>query len=192
MKNFFHVWMCDTIQKSKPHMSFIPKAIAIGIGVFVVLLAGVMLLTFWLEEKPELMPEEAKSREEALPKKEAPIKSIPSAVPQSTVAPDSTRDLLPSVRFGNGGFLPAKIIVEKKEVEGVECFLTIVNESKEMLTVRLGPHESGKEKGFPYAPIAPGGQSVIDPRYTGIADAVFYNISNPAQQFAAHIDSSCK
>lgn len=167
------------------------KPILIGIGIFAVLLAGVFGVTFLLESEPAPIQDDLNSLEEWNAAPQAPVKSFPAPAQENTVAPDSAIDLLPSVRYRNGAFSPVQITVKRIEDEGIECFLRVINESNAAISVRLGPYETGKEKGFQYTAISPGAAAVLDPRYTGIRDAVFYNMASPSEIFAVHIDGSC-
>lgn len=158
---------------------------------FAVLLIGIFLVTIWFEAEENPAMQEINSPEDRVEEPQSPVKSFPAPAPQNTVAPDAAADLLPYVRYRNGAFLPARVVVKRIEEDGVECFLKVFNESDRPILLRLGPYEQGKEKGFRYSAIPAGDAAVLDPRYTGISDAVFYNTANPSEQFTVRIDASC-
>ena len=167
-------------------MKFLPKPILWGIGIFLILFVLIIFVTFWFEKNTEKIPEVSP---ENIKTKPPPSGQVFPNPPTSTVMPDSAIENLPRVRFRDGIFSPAEISVQNKN--NVGCFLVIANESNQPLSLRLGPYEKGKEKGFSYPSLLPGTSQIIDPRYTGISDAVFYHTANPSEEFIVHVDGSC-
>jgi hypothetical protein len=96
-----------------------------------------------------------------------------------------------SIRYKDGVFSPSEIALDESDSTLLGCLLRIINEGGGNLIVRIGPFEQGKEKGFPYAPIPAGESLIIDPRYSGIDRAIFYNTKNPKEEFAVSIGKSC-
>lgn len=117
--------------------------------------------------------------------------SIRPSASESEVHVTDTQFKGPAVHYKDGIFSPSEMTLEESDSNPLGCLLNIINETQEDMIVRLGPFEKGKEKGFPYAPIPAGESLIIDPRYTGIDRAVFYNTKNPKEEFAVVIDKSC-
>ena len=95
----------------------------------------------------------------------------------------------PTVLYSGDKFFPANLTLTGKP-EGSGCLLMILNESQNTLVVRLSPHSVKDDWGFPYLPISPGAQSVIDPRYH-MADVAFHNHEKPSEEFSMHLAEPC-
>ena len=95
------------------------------------------------------------------------------------------------VHFKDGAFTPKSLSLKRKSPGDPGCLITIVNDSNDLLSVRVGPYEAGKAKGFPYPSIAPGKSGMIDPRYGSIADISFYSVDKPEALFTAHLEPTC-
>ena len=96
------------------------------------------------------------------------------------------------VHYKDGSFTPKNIILKRKSPGDPGCLITVANDSKDLLSVRVGPFESGKPaKGFPYPSVAPGRSGMIDPRYGSIVDISFYSVEKPDAIFSAHLEPTC-
>lgn len=96
-------------------------------------------------------------------------------------------DIHTTVRYEYGSFSPTMITVANE----TGCFVEIQNASDQNIAVRLGPYDPKQEKGFLYPPIAPGKNSLIDPRYGTMKEFSFYNKNNPSAVFDVSIDPTC-
>lgn len=92
-----------------------------------------------------------------------------------------------TVRYEHGTFTPIEIVIKSE----TGCFVQIENASNESVIPRVGPYVHGKEKGFLYPSVAPGGSGLIDPRYGHINQFSFYNKNKPNAVFIVHIDPTC-
>jgi hypothetical protein len=94
------------------------------------------------------------------------------------------------VIYSDKGFSPKKIKITSEQ--GAGCFITVDNQTDATVTVRVGPYEEGKEKGFLYPEILARQSSSLDPRYSGYEELPFYAKENPKHRFTVVYDSSCK
>ena len=97
----------------------------------------------------------------------------------------------PVIRYTDEGFSPKSISLSKEDRVHTSCAIKIVNDSSGELLVRLGPPAEKDNRGFPY-PSVPKGQSIlIDPRYSGIFKAEFYNRHLPVHTVEVTLDPAC-
>lgn len=147
---------------------------------FIILVVGIvlagssvfLLMRFLSEDTPVVQPEKTREETEKI-------------VPQPASNPRTS-----DVRYTGKEFIPARVTLSQ-HADGTGCFLTIVNESREELIIRLGPHNpGGEDQGFPYSPILPGESLVIDPRYR-IEKISLHNHLNPEPEIIVELDQSC-
>lgn len=105
------------------------------------------------------------------------------------VDPNSVQ--ISEVHFQDGTFTPKNLSLKRHSPGDPGCLITVVNDSKDLLSIRVGPYEAGKTKGFPYPSVAPGRSGMIDPRYGTIVDISFYSVEKPDAIFSAHLEPSC-
>ncbi len=161
-------------------------------------LCGLILLwvvTLYLEKVPDAqsLPTINKETNDKIFSDPPAVEIVPtpsSGVP-NTVAPDEAISEISSILYRDNIFTPAHILLTQNKT-GVGCYINVVNASSNTLIIRLGPPEVGKEKGFPYPPIAPGQSALIDPRYSGITQALFYNTALPTASFTVNLDQTCR
>lgn len=104
---------------------------------------------------------------------------------------DSNSVQISEVHYKDGVFTPQSLSLQRKNPGDPGCLITVVNDSSDLLSIRVGPYEAGKVKGFPYPAIAPGKSGTIDPRYGTIAEISFYSVNTPAAVFLAHLQPTC-
>jgi hypothetical protein len=94
----------------------------------------------------------------------------------------------PVVRYTGAEFVPQEILLTP---ENGGCLVTVLNEDRQDLTVRLGPHNlEGNDPGFSYDSVPPGEAQIIDPRYR-IDEISFHNHARPGPDFSVTLDSLC-
>ncbi len=168
---------------------------SIGVFLFIFFIAVLLLVTRRLENKKESAVNVLENKLEL--KKDESNKNFPqnllfidkSNPSKATVREPSEVDSA-KVYYKNGAFSPTTVII-KREKENDTCFLTIINEDNASLIVRLGPYKAGAELGFPYDPISARSKGVIDPRYTGMNNLVFYNAKNTGATFLVKFAPTC-
>lgn len=149
--------------------------------VFAILIAFLFLFTFGKEEEMAPAVSEA-SQEPTL----APLNSG-----QETRVIEDDKNARPDVTYTANGFSPGEIHADADASSRLGCFVRIKNASSGELVIRLGPFESGKEKGVLYAPIASGDKAIIDPRYSNFLEVLFYNKLMPAHLFRVVVSPTC-
>ncbi|MEK7560866.1 MAG: hypothetical protein AAB539_02820 [Patescibacteria group bacterium] len=127
-----------------------------------------------------------------------PISDTPNPAPSASTDAGpvvQVRDMSdskgPQIRYRDGRFTPATVELTRTTEDSTGCLLTIVNESATNLVVRLGPAPGAPNHGTMYEAIAPGKTGIIDPRYRGLGDAVFFNAANPSATFNVRVLPTC-
>lgn len=110
---------------------------------------------------------------------------------QETRVIEDDKNAKPDVTYTAQGFSPDEIHADADTSSRLGCFVRIKNASSGELVIRLGPFESGKEKGVLYAAIAPGEKAIIDPRYSNFSEVSFYNKLIPAHSFRVAVSPTC-
>lgn len=111
----------------------------------------------------------------------------PTSIQNNAVNIQEDNGIHTTVRYEYGSFNPTMITVANE----TGCFVEIQNASDQHIAVRLGPYDPKQEKGFLYPSIAPGKNSLIDPRYGTIKEFLFYNKHNPSAVFTVFLDPTC-
>ena len=106
--------------------------------------------------------------------------------PNNSPAPEGS-----FVRYANSAFTPNHLLLRARGLRKDECLAAIVNDSDDIVLIRLGPPPAKENWGFLYPPIVPHSVGWIDPRYRGISDPVFYNKNNSGTTFTIHLDIGC-
>lgn len=92
------------------------------------------------------------------------------------------------VRYTTHGFSPHAITLQKYDESN--CMLHIINDTHDVLIIRLSPHTSRDNWGFTYTPVAPGASLSIDPRYR-IPKIAFHNHERPEDEFKVILGDEC-
>jgi len=156
------------------------KSLFLFVVVTFALVGGIISLALYLFPANEY--------KEALENKSGESDKIPvnnSAPNKTTIHEEGERGA--QVLYRDGKFSPSSVTVD---LAGGSCTLRIINFDSAPLTIRLSPPPPRDNWGAMYAPILPGGELIIDPRFR-IPEIAFYNKEKPSEEFSVKLGEGC-
>lgn len=164
----------------------------ISLAVAAFIFFGALGVLFWYGGTGESSPEPRPRQEQKLEDSEMGGVEVDESIspgPEIKILPETEIEAGPAVRHRDGGFKPQEILLKD---EGAGCILTIHNDDKEEILVRLSPHSASGDSGFSYDPIPAGSLLRLDPRYSGFSEAKFHNHLEPEAEFIVRFDKTCQ